>query len=142
VTDFRLSEPENPYDVLYGSAFVLVRRGNVMTITKKTVVGALAVAAALALTAGAAFADHFIGTWKVKDTAGKDFQIVVAKDGTASADRSGEGLSGKWTEEGDAVVITWESGWKTKIAKDGDAYKKTAYEGDAEKGSSAAEKVK
>ena len=91
---------------------------------------------------GAAFADHFVGTWKVKDSAGKDFQIVVAKDGTATADRSGEGLKGKWAEEGDAVTITWDTGWKTKIAKDGDGYKKTAYEGDTEKSSSAAEKVK
>jgi hypothetical protein len=100
-------------------------------------------AAALALGAGAALADHhFIGTWKVKDSGGKDFEIVVAKDGTASADRSGEGLTGKWTEEGDALTITWGSGWKTKIAKDGDGYKKTAYEGDTEKGSSPAEKAK
>jgi hypothetical protein len=100
-------------------------------------------AAALALGAGAALADHhFIGTWKVKDSGGKDFEIVVAKDGTASADRSGEGLTGKWTEEGDALTITWDSGWKTKIAKDGEGYKKTAYEGDTEKGSSAAEKAK
>ncbi|MFA6140082.1 MAG: hypothetical protein WC684_05105 [Hyphomicrobium sp.] len=100
-------------------------------------------AAALALGAGAAWADHhFTGTWKVKDSAGKDFEIVVAKDGTATADRSGEGLKGKWTEEGDALTITWDSGWKTKIAKDGEGYKKTAYEGDTEKSSSAAEKTK
>ncbi len=66
----------------------------------------------------------------------------MAKDGTASADRSGEGMKGKWAEEGDAVTITWDTGWKTKIAKDGDGYKKTAYEGDTEKGSSAAEKAK
>jgi hypothetical protein len=100
-------------------------------------------AAALAFGAGAAWADHhFTGTWKVKDSAGKDFEIVVAKDGTATADRSGEGLKGKWTEEGDALTITWDSGWKTKIAKDGDGYKKTAYEGDTEKSSSAAEKTK
>jgi hypothetical protein len=51
-------------------------------------------------------------------------------------------MKGKWVEEGSAAVITWESGWKTKISKDGESYKKTAYEGDAEKGSSAAEKVK
>ena len=112
-----------------------------MPTTRKLTMGIIA-AATLALSTGAAFADHFIGTWKVKDSAGKDFEIVVAKDGTASADRSGEGLKGKWTEEGDAVTITWDSGWKTKIAKDGEGYKKTAYEGDTEKSSSAAEKAK
>jgi hypothetical protein len=52
------------------------------------------------------------------------------------------GNGGNWAEEGDAVTITWDTGWKTKIAKDGAGYKKTAYEGDAEKSSSAAEKVK
>ncbi len=113
-----------------------------MTTTRKTMLAAMATVAVLALGSGAAFAEHFVGTWKVKDSGGKDFEIVLAKDGTASADRSGEGLKGKWAEEGDAVTITWESGWKTKIAKDGSGYKKTAYEGDAEKGSSAAEKVK
>ncbi len=112
-----------------------------MATTRKLTMGIIA-AAALALSTGAAFADHFVGTWKVKDSAGKDFSIVVAKDGTASADRSGEGMTGKWAEEGDAVTITWDTGWKTKIAKDGDGYKKTAYEGDAEKSSSAAEKAK
>jgi hypothetical protein len=112
-----------------------------MTTINKMRTGLLA-AAALALTAGASIAGGFGGTWKVKDTAGKDFQIVLADDGTATADRSGEGMKGKWAEEGGAAVITWDTGWKTKIAKDGDGYKKTAYEGDAEKNSSAAEKVK
>ena len=112
-----------------------------MATTRTMTMGVIA-AAALALSTGAAFADHFVGTWKVKDSGGKDFQIVVAKDGTATADRSGEGMKGKWAEEGDAVTITWDTGWKTKIAKDGDGYKKTAYEGDTEKSSSAAEKAK
>lgn len=112
-----------------------------MAITRTMAMGIVA-AAALALSGAAAFAEHFVGTWKVKDSSGKDFQIVLAKDGSASADRSGEGLKGKWADEGDAVTITWDSGWKTKIAKDGEGYKKTAYEGDVDKGSSAAEKVK
>ena len=112
-----------------------------MTKSRTMTMGIVA-AAVLALSTGAAFADHFVGTWTVKDSGGKDFQIVVAKDGTATADRSGEGMTGKWAEEGDAVTITWDTGWKTKISKDGDGYKKTAYEGDTEKSSSAAEKAK
>ena len=110
--------------------------------TNRTMSMGVIAAMALALSTGAAFADHFVGTWKVKDSGGKDFQIVVAKDGSATADRSGEGMTGKWAEEGDAITITWDTGWKTKIAKDGAGYKKTAYEGDTEKSSSAAEKVK
>lgn len=114
-----------------------------MSTIRKTVIATLAGAAALAFGAGAAFAEHhFVGTWKVQDSEGKAFEIVLAKDGTASADRSGEGLKGKWAEAGDAVTINWDSGWTTKIAKDGAGYKKTAYEGDTDKGSSAAEKVK
>jgi len=114
-----------------------------MVTTRKMTIGALAAAAAFALTMGASFAaSEFAGAWKVKDTAGKDFQIMLSEDGSASADRSGEGLKGKWTEDGGAAVITWDTGWKTKIVKDGDGYKKTAYEGDTEKNSSAAEKVK
>ena len=31
-----------------------------------------------------------------------------------------------WKEEGNAAVITWDSGWVTKITKEGDSYKKTA----------------
>ena len=31
-----------------------------------------------------------------------------------------------WKEEGSAAVITWDSGWVTKITKDGDSYKKSA----------------
>jgi hypothetical protein len=112
-----------------------------MATNKTMSMGAIA-ALALALSTGAALADHFIGTWKVKDSAGKDFEIAVAKDGSATADRSGEGLKGTWAEEGDAITITWDTGWKTMIAKDGAGYKKTAYEGDTEKSSSAAEKVK
>ena len=113
-----------------------------MTKTRTMTIGIIA-AVALAFGAGAALADHhFTGTWKVKDSGGKDFEIVLAKDGTASADRSGEGMKGKWAEEGEGVTITWDTGWKTKIAKDGEGYKKTAYEGDTEKSSSAAEKVK
>jgi hypothetical protein len=110
--------------------------------TNRTMSMGVIAAMALALSTGVAFADHFVGTWKVKDSGGKDFQIVVAKDGSATADRSGEGLKGNWAEEGDAITITWDTGWKTKIAKDGAGYKKTAYEGDTEKSSSAAEKVK
>jgi len=113
-----------------------------MATTRKLMLGAVAAAAALAFTAGASFADHhFTGTWKVKDTAGSDFEIVLSDNGTASANRGGEGLNGKWSENDGVAVITWDTGWTTKIAKDGDSYKKTAFEGETEKNSSAAEKV-
>ena len=106
----------------------------------------LILAAALALSIAACSPpsdeSEFAGTWKVSDTSGAPFEIVLTGDGNASADRSGEALTGTWKEEGGGAVITWSEGWMTKIAKDGAGYKKTAYEGDAEKSSSAAEKVK
>ena len=102
---------------------------------------------ALALTAAAALAaSAFAGTWKVTDTGGKAFEIVLGADGTAKANRAGEGMSGTWKEEGSAAVITWDTGWTTKITKDGDKYTKTAFKkGEADgkpANSSAAEKVK
>jgi hypothetical protein len=111
------------------------------TIGKSTL-AALAAAFALATTAFAA--GEFEGTWKVKDTKGKAFEIVLAADGTATSNREKD-MSGTWKEESGAAVITWKTGWTTKIAKEGSAYKKTAYKGapsgDAAN-SSDAEKVK
>jgi hypothetical protein len=39
----------------------------------------------------------------------------------------GEGMTGTWKEEGEAAVITWNTGWTTKIAKQGNQYHKAAY---------------
>jgi hypothetical protein len=108
---------------------------------------AILVAAALALTGVASFAaSQFVGTWKVADTVGKAFEITLGTDGSAKADR-GEGMTGTWKEEGAAAVITWDTGWTTKISKDGDKYTKAAFKkGEPSDGkpanSSAAEKVK
>jgi hypothetical protein len=63
-----------------------------------------------------------------EDTSGKPFQITLSADGSAKADRAGEGLTGTWKEEGGAAVIRWDTGWTTKITKEGDKYKKTAYD--------------
>ncbi len=100
---------------------------------------------------GLAQANHhmkadFVGTWKVADTSGESFEIVLGEDGTATADRAGEGMTGTWKEDGGAAVISWKSGWTTKIMKDGESYKKVAFEKGGAEGdptnSSAAEKVK
>ena len=89
----------------------------------------------------------FEGTWKVADTAGKAFEITLASDGSAKANRADEGMTGTWKEEGSAAVITWNDGWTTKISKDGEKYTKTAFKkGEPMDGkpanSSAAEKAK
>jgi len=72
--------------------------------------------------------NEFAGTWKVSDTSGAPFEIVLATDGSATADRSGEALEGTWKEESGAAVITWKEGWTSKIAKEADGYKKMAWD--------------
>jgi hypothetical protein len=72
------------------------------------------------------WAGAFEGVWKVKDTAGQPFEITLSSGGIAKATR-GEGMTGTWKEEGNAAVITWNTGWTTKITKEGNQYKKTAY---------------
>jgi len=117
-----------------------------MRIFGKTTTAVLALAFAIVMAAcSAPTPSQYEGVWKVKDTSGAAFEITLSADGKAKADRSGEGLSGTWKEDGGAAVITWDSGWTTKIAKEGDAYKKMAYEKDpsaAPNNTSDAEKVK
>jgi hypothetical protein len=36
-------------------------------------------------------------------------------------------MTGTWKEEGNSAVITWNTGWTTKITKAGDRYIKAAY---------------
>jgi hypothetical protein len=93
----------------------------------RTAAAFAAIAFAIALTSAAGFAaSGFVGKWKTTDTEGKLFTIWLSDDGKAKGDRANEGLSGMWKEEGAAAVVTWDSGWVTKITKDGDSYKKSA----------------
>jgi hypothetical protein len=93
---------------------------------------AFIIAAAFALTMAACSppsgGSEFAGDWTVSDSSGAPFVIKLAADGTAKADRVGEALAGTWKEEGGAAVITWSEGWTTKIVKEGDGYKKMAWD--------------
>jgi hypothetical protein len=75
---------------------------------------------------GTLAAGTFEGVWKVADTNGQPFEITLSGGGGAKATR-GEGMNGTWKEEDNAAVITWDTGWTTKIMKEGDQYKKTAF---------------
>jgi hypothetical protein len=98
-------------------------------VLRKTAASIGAAILAIGLSTAATFAaSGFEGTWKVEDTQGKPFQIVLSADGKARGARDGEGLAGTWKEETESAVIEWESGWMTKITKDGGKYIKTAYE--------------
>ena len=88
---------------------------------------ALATGLALAtMSISASAASVFEGVWTVKDTDGKPFEITLSEDGSAKAS-CGEGMVGTWKDDGSAAVITWNTGWTTKIMKDGNQYKKAAY---------------
>lgn len=79
-------------------------------------------------------ASEFEGTWKTQDTKGNAFEIVLSADGKAKGNRAEEGLAGTWKVDGDSALITWDSGWTTKIVKEGDKFKKQAFEKGASTG--------
>ena len=100
-----------------------------MQITRflaRTTAAFAAIALAIALSASVFAAEGFVGKYKTTDTNGKPFTIWLSDNGSAKGDRADEGLQGMWKEEGSAAVITWDSGWVTKITKEGDKYTKTA----------------
>jgi hypothetical protein len=84
---------------------------------------------ALTFTAASIFAaTQFKGAWLTQDTKGNPFKITLSGDGKATGDRADEGLKGTWKEEGDTAVINWDTGWVTKIVKQGDKFQKQAFE--------------
>lgn len=94
------------------------------TVAKAATLG---LAAAVSLGIAASFAaGTFEGTWKVQNSAGKPFEITLSQNSAAKADR-GEGMSGTWKAEDNAAVISWNTGWTTKITKEGNRYKKAAW---------------
>ena len=100
-------------------------------------------AAMIGVTSLSSFAaSQFDGTWKTKDIRGDPMAITLSADGIATGDRSGQVMNGTWKEEDGAAVISWTTGWKTKITKQGDHYKKTAYKDGATEVEADAEKVK
>jgi len=92
----------------------------------RTTAAFAAIALAFALSVSAFAAEGFVGKYETTDTEGKPFTIWLSDNGSAKGDRANEGLQGMWKEEGNAAVITWDSGWVTKITKEGDKYTKTA----------------
>ncbi|HEY8096467.1 MAG TPA: hypothetical protein VIE91_01305 [Methylophilaceae bacterium] len=72
-------------------------------------------------------AGEYEGSWLLDDSHGKPFEATLSKDGTASGTHGNAMKHGTWKEENGAVVIHWNTGWTTRIAKDGDKYVKTAF---------------
>ena len=78
-----------------------------MQFLKRMAVIALAGILAMGLVGAASAASEFEGRWKVKDTKGHPFEIVLAADGKATAEHKDKPMSGTWKEENGAAVITW-----------------------------------
>jgi hypothetical protein len=98
------------------------------TIVRKAAAIAGGAALAIALSTGAGFAaSSFVGKYKTEDTQGKEMTITLAEDGTATGQRMDESLTGKWKERKNNAVIFWEDGWKTKLTKKDDKYRKRAF---------------
>ena len=108
--------------------------------TRLTKIATSLVAAAFVIgLSGAALAAGFEGMWKVKDSKGNPFEITLNADFTASGtlkthkekEAEMEGMTGTWKEQDGAAEIHWDTGWTTRIVKEGDAYKKSAFKPDA-----------
>jgi hypothetical protein len=76
----------------------------------------------------AVLAGEYSGTsWLLNDTNGDPFEITLSKDGTAAGTHQDAMKHGTWKEGDGAVVINWNTGWTTRITKQGDKYVKTAF---------------
>src|SRR6476619_2108878 len=95
------------------------------TIGKATTAVLAAVFAIAMTTFSSLAASDFEGVWKVTDAAGQPLEITLSGGGAAKESR-GEEMVGTGKEEDNPAVITWNTGWTTKIANDGDQYEKTA----------------
>jgi len=72
-------------------------------------------------------AGEYEGSWILNDTHGSPFEVTLSKDGTASGTHGDAMKHGTWKETDGAVVIHWNTGWTTRIAKDGNKYVKMAF---------------
>ncbi|MES2182842.1 MAG: hypothetical protein V4493_12190 [Pseudomonadota bacterium] len=74
-----------------------------------------------------ALAGDYEGSWLLLDTHGGGFEATLSKDGSASGTHGDAMKHGTWKEVDGAVVISWTTGWTTRIAKQGDKYVKTSF---------------
>lgn len=74
-----------------------------------------------------AMAGEYDGSWQLYDTHGGGFEATLSKDGIASGTHGDSMKHGTWKEVDGAAVISWKTGWTTRISKDGDKYVKTSY---------------
>ena len=76
---------------------------------------------------GSVLAGEYGGSWELNDSNGKPFEVTLSEDGTATGTHNDSMKDGTWKEEDGAAVIHWNTGWTTRIAKQGNKYVKTAF---------------
>lgn len=89
------------------------------------IVGAVMLISAISSFAGL-HADELKGVWTVEDTTGRPFAITLFADGTATSTLRPD-MIGTWTEQGQSVVVSWKTGWTTKITSANGRYIHSAY---------------
>jgi hypothetical protein len=67
----------------------------------------------------AVIAGEYEGSWLLYDTHGNGVEATFSADGAASGTHGDAMKHGAWKEVDGAVVITWKTGWATRIAKEG-----------------------
>lgn len=68
-----------------------------------------------------------LGHWKLAHTDGTIFYITLKPDGSGHSYWM-NGSPGTWKFDGDRLVCSWDDGWTDIIFKEGDGFKKIAYE--------------
>ncbi|MFZ2018541.1 MAG: hypothetical protein WAU90_07695 [Methyloceanibacter sp.] len=112
------------------------------TLLSRAAATAAACVIAVGLSGAAQAATDFTGKYMTTDTTGKPMQITLAPNGHAWGHRPGEYMKGAWAAGKRYAVISWTTGWSTKLVKRGDHFKKLAYaEGQAPKGKPASKAV-
>jgi hypothetical protein len=100
----------------------------------------LALSALLAISFMTAFtayaASDFEGTWTVQGRKETKFDITLSADGKATSTHP-KNMNGTWTEDGGTATIKWDTGWVTKISKDGDHYTKQSVTADGKAGTTS-----
>ena len=94
----------------------------------RTILSAALIAGLTIVTASVASlaASEFEGVWATKDSHDRPFEITLSADGKATSTQE-KAKEGTWKEEGGAAVISWTTGWTTKIIKEGDHYIKAVF---------------
>jgi hypothetical protein len=97
------------------------------TVLTRAGAGLAALIVTVGLSSAALAAVDFTGKYATTDTTGKPMQIVLAPNGHAWGHRPGEYMKGSWAAGRRFAVITWNTGWSSKLVKRGDHFKKLAY---------------